>query len=133
MNAEQQKVQSTITKMGADYNTRDLDGVMTAYETNAIVMFEPGSPVCGAAAVKNAFEASLAANPHFAFGKHEVFIAGDIALHQMPYTMTGETPDGDSIRQSGISVAVLRKQQNGDWLMIIDNPHGHVLLQEQIA
>lgn len=128
MNAEQNKVLETITKMGRDYNSRDIDAVMKAYEASAVVMFGPGHPVSGSAAVKAAFQGSLAVNPHFVFGEHEVIIAGDIALHLTPYTMTGKTPDGQNIRRSGLSVAVLRKQADGGWLMVIDNPQGQALL-----
>lgn len=128
MNAEQNKVLSTITTMGANYNSRDIDSVMKAYEASAVVLFEPGTPVSGLASIKAAFQGSLMVNPHFVFGKHEVTIAGDIALHLTPWTMTGKTPDGQSISQSGLSVAVLRRQADGTWLMVIDNPHGQALL-----
>jgi len=132
MNTEQKKVLGTINKMGSSYNSRDIEAVMKTYEESAVVLFEPGSPVSGSAAVKAAFEGSLAVNPHFDFGKHEVTIAGDIALHLTPWTMTGKTPeDGHSISQSGLSVAVLRKQADGVWLMVIDNPHGQTLLATQ--
>jgi len=131
MNMEQTKVLDTINKMGSSYNSRDIDAVMKTYEESAVVLFEPSSPVSGATAIKVAFEGSLAVNPHFDFGKHEVTIAGDIALHLTPWTMTGKTPDGHSISQSGLSVAVLRKQADGEWLMVIDNPHGQSLLVTQ--
>jgi len=131
MNMEQTKVLGTINKMGSSYNTRDIDVVMRTYEESAVVLFEPGSPVSGAIAIKAAFEDSLAVNPHFDFGKHEVIIAGDIALHLTPWTMIGKTPDGHSINQSGLSAAVLRKQADGEWLMVIDNPHGQSLLVTQ--
>lgn len=133
MNAEQNKVLETITKMGSNYNSRDIDAVMKAYEASAVVLFQPGSPVYGSAAIKAAFQGSLAVNPHFVFGKHEVTIAGDIALHLTPYTMTGKTPDGQKISQSGLSVAVLRRQADGHWLMVIDNPHGQALFVSQEA
>lgn len=131
MNPEQNKVLATITNMGSSYNERDIDAVMKAYEESAVVLFEPGNPVSGMVNVKGAFEASLAVSPHFEFGKHEVTIAGDIALHLTPWTMSGKTPNGHNISQTGLSVAVLRKQVNGEWLMVIDNPHGQFLFVEQ--
>ena len=131
MNEEQDKILGTITKMGQAYNAGDIDAVMKAYETSAIVMFEPGKPVTGSANVKAMFQGSLAVNPQFIFGKHEVIIAGDLALHLTPWTMTGKTPDGQKITQNGLSVAVLRRQTNGGWLMVIDNPHGQSLLSLQ--
>jgi len=128
MNAESNKVLATINSMGSNYNARDIDAVMKAYEDSAAVLFEPDKPVFGATAIKVAFQGSLAVNPHFVFGKHEVTITGDIALHLTPWTMTGRTPDNHTINQSGLSVAVLRKQADGQWLMVIDNPHGQTLL-----
>ncbi len=133
MNTEQNKVLNTITNMGSSYNARDIDAVMRAYEESAVVLFEPGKPVSGMVNVKTAFEASLVVSPQFDFGKHEVSIAGDIALHLTPWTMTGKTPDGHNISQNGLSIAVLRKQADGEWLMVIDNPHGQALFVEQNA
>lgn len=131
MNAEQNKVLDTIINMGSSYNARDIEAVMKAYEESAVVLFEPGKPVSGIANVKAAFEASLVVSPQFAFGKHEVVVADDTALHLTPWTMTGTLPDGQSISQNGLSIAVLRKQANGEWLMVIDNPHGQTLFVER--
>jgi len=42
--------------------------------------------------------------------------------------MVGTLPDGSKIEQNGLSVATLRKQPDGSWLMIQDNPHGQFRL-----
>ena len=44
--------------------------------------------------------------------------------------MTAKSPEGNEIKQNGLSIAVLRKQEDGEWLMIIDNPHGSFLLNK---
>lgn len=131
MTEEQNKVLGTILAMGRAYNSRDIDAVMRAYETSAAVLFEPGKPVVGAAAIREAFVASLVVSPQFSFGRHEVVMADDLALHITPWTMTGTFPDGQPIAQEGLSVAVLRRQTDGRWLMVIDNPHGQTSLQSQ--
>ena len=59
---------------------------------------------------------------------HEVISAGDIALHLTPWKMTGVAPDGSPINGAGLSVAVLRRQPDGKWLMVIDNPFGDAIL-----
>jgi ketosteroid isomerase-like protein len=51
-------------------------------------------------------------------------------MHFAPWTMTGKTPDGHEIKQSGLSVVVLRKQGNGKWLMVFDNPFGQHLMAQ---
>jgi ketosteroid isomerase-like protein len=72
------------------------------------------------------------ANPHFTFSDgHDVVVNGDLALHITPWNMTATAPDGQQISQSGLSVAVLRKQLDGAWKMVIDNPHGGRLLPQK--
>jgi len=39
---------------------------------------------------------------------------------------------GNEIGQSGLSIAVLRRQADGSWKMVIDNPHGsHLMTSNQ--
>jgi ketosteroid isomerase-like protein len=123
-----QDVQATIDRMTAALGKADIDGVLATYESSATVVFEPESPVSTLAALREKFEDLVAIAPRFAFGENEVILAGDIALHLMPWTVKARAPDGAMIEDSGLSVAVLRRQPTGDWLMVIDHPHGqHVM------
>lgn len=128
MSDDQQKVLITIEKMTEAFHAGDIEGVMKSYESNAIVAFEPGNPVSDPTTLREMFKGAFAINPHFDYSGHEVIVAGDIAIHLAPWKMTGKTPDGQAIEQSGLSVAVLRKQEDGNWLMVIDNPHGQILM-----
>ncbi len=127
-NTEQKQVLSVINKMTAAFHDGNLTGVMASYEKNATIVFELGKPVSDLAIVKKMFQGFFSLNPKFSYSGHEVFISGDIALHFAPWTMKGKTPDGNEVIQSGLSVAVLRRQVDGKWLMVIDNPHGQKLL-----
>jgi ketosteroid isomerase-like protein len=128
MTMTQQPVLDTVLKMGRAYNAGDIDTVMTTYEPAAVVMFEPGNESFGAELIKEKFTGSLAINPQFEFGAHEVIIADTIAVHTTPWSMTGKTPDGQNVEQSGLSIAVLRRQNDGSWLLLIDNPFGQNVL-----
>ena len=128
MTEDQTKVLDAITTMTEAFQTGDIDRVMASYESQATVLFEPQSPVSDPAALNAMFTGMAAINPIFTYGSHEVIVQGDIALHLSPWTMQATTPDGQQMTQSGLSVAVLRKQPNGDWLMVIDNPHGQISL-----
>ena len=37
-------------------------------------------------------------------------------------------PDGNTINFGGVSTDVLRRQQDGSWLMVIDNPMGTAIV-----
>ena len=132
-NAEQKAVLATVEKMVAAFEKKDIDGIMATYETNAIVMFEPGVPLTGHDVLRKAFSQAVNINPQYQFHGHEVFISGNIATHITPWDMVGTLPDGSRIEESGLSVAILRKQADGSWLMIQDNPHGQFLLKSKQA
>ena len=129
-NEEQKKVFSTIERMVAAFEKKDIDGVLATYETNAIVMFEPQKPVHGKETLRAVFTQFVSMNPQYTFSGHEVYVSGDIATHIAPWKMTGQLPDGSKIEQSGLSIAVLRRQADGNWLMIQDNPNGQFLLNK---
>ena len=127
-NAEQQKVYNVIVNMTNAFIKKDIDGVLATYEDNAIVMFEPQKPVTGKDNLRMAFTQFVTMNPIFTYSGHEVYISGDIATHIAPWKMMGQLPDGTKVEQSGLSIAVLRKQADGNWLMIQDNPNGQFLM-----
>ncbi|OJJ22880.1 hypothetical protein BKI52_00585 [marine bacterium AO1-C] len=130
MNKEQQNVMKTIVKMTKALQNKDIDKVMSCYEPKAVIVFEPESPISDAQVLRKMFTGMSKVNPVFTYSGHEVFIAGNIATHIAPWKMTGKAPDGSEIKQGGLSVAILRKQKNGEWLMIMDNPHGQFLMNK---
>ncbi len=130
MDHVQEEVLSVVERMTKAFHAGDINAVMSCYEKNASVMFEPGQVVSDAELMKDMFQNSFHLKPHFTYSGHEVFVQGNLAVHFAPWAMTGQTPDGAEVRQEGLSVAVLRKQEDGRWLMVIDNPHGQHLLQQ---
>ena len=129
MTQEEQAVLATVETMTAAFQQGDIDTVMSTYEPAATVMFEPGAEVSEAAQLREMFTAMSGVNPVFTYAGHEVIVSGGTAIHIAPWSMTGQTPDGQEIAQSGLSIAVLRKQADGSWKMVIDNPHGSALME----
>lgn len=128
---ENNQVLQAIQSMTQAFQQKNITGVLNSYEENAAVMFEPGQAITDPITIEQMFEGAFQINPKFDYPNgHEVYMANDIALHIAPWVMTGQAPDGTTVKQSGLSVAVLRKQTNGQWLMVLDNPHGQVLLNK---
>lgn len=130
MTQDQQDVMNAIETMTSNFQGNDIAGVMASYETEATVVFEPGSPISDSAQLEQMFAGMAAVNPVFDYAGHEVIVNGDIAIHIAPWSMNGKTPDGQELAQSGLSIAVLRRQPDGSWKMVIDNPHGGRLLAQ---
>ena len=121
---------STINAMTNAFHEGDIDGIMRTYEPGAVVVGEPGTPLSGTPALRAMFAGFIAAKAHFTFLGHEVIQAADIALHLTPWRMAGVAPDGTAVAASGLSVAVLRRQPDDTWLMVIDDPFGDALLNQ---
>ena len=128
---EKSQIQSTIDANNAAVSARDIDSILATYEPGAVLASQPGIPVTGTPALREAFKHFLAVSPKIAVTNSEMLQAGDIALHSYTWKMSGKTPDGSPIEQGGLSVIVLRKQPDGRWLMVIDNPFGDHLLQNR--
>lgn len=124
------KILSTIDAMTNAFHKGDIDGIMQTYEPGAVVVGEPGTPISGTPALRAMFAGFIAAKAHFTFLGHEVIQAQDVALHLTPWRMAGLAPDGKAVEASGLSVAVLRRQPDGRWLMAIDDPYGDALLNQ---
>jgi ketosteroid isomerase-like protein len=57
------------------------------------------------------------------------FIEGpETTLHLSKWTLTGVDSEGNPIDWSGRTSDVLRKQEDGSWLVALDNPWGTALL-----
>ncbi|MCV0424116.1 MAG: DUF4440 domain-containing protein [Roseibium sp.] len=128
MTQDQQDVLALVQKMTSSFEAGDLETVMQTYEPNQTIMFQPGEPVSDRDAARAAFEQISAVSPKFSYSGHEVIVEGDIAVHIAPWQMTGSDPEGNKIEGQGLSIAVLRRQSDGAWKMVIDNPHGGDLM-----
>ena len=126
-NAE--KINSVVKSMAAAMERGDIAAVMAAYEPGAHLVIQPGMTVAGSG-LREALAGFISMKPKFNMPKHEVIESGDIALHISPWIMEAVDPaTGSQVEQSGLSLAVFRRQPDGSWLMVIDNPYGAALLQ----
>lgn len=121
---DQTAILSTIETMTKAFAAGDMDGILSTYEAGAVVIGQPGMPVSGDDSLRAMFAQFIAQGVGFTYGAHDVVISGDIALHLMKWT--APTPDGD---MSSLSVAVLRKQVDGSWKMVIDQPFGDAVMR----
>lgn len=131
LDSEQKAVLNAVLAMTDSFHKKDIISVMASYERNAVIAFEPGKPVSGPDAFQKGFNGFFGLNPMFTYSGHEVFVNGNLAIHIAPWFMTGRAPDGNEVHQQGLSVAVLRKQPDGKWLMVFDNPFGQHLLDKK--
>lgn len=130
MSLSEEGLHALVEEMTAAFHKHDLDGVMSNYEEGATVVFQPGQNAREPAAIRAGFEQFFALDPTFTYPHgYTSIVTEDVALHLSPWNMEGTSPEGP-IEMSGLSVSVWRRQPDGGWKMVVDNPFGSVLLPQ---
>jgi uncharacterized protein (TIGR02246 family) len=117
------KPEECDTLLGEALNRGDLEAAVALYEVDAAFVQEPGKVVRGHAAVRGAMQRFLAIKPKFTISVNSVE-NGDIAVLRSKWSVNGIGPDGKPVAMSGNGIEVVRRQADGTWKFIIDNPAG---------
>jgi uncharacterized protein (TIGR02246 family) len=105
-------------------NAGDLDSLMTLYEPGAAFATQPGKLTHGLPGIREALSTFVAAKGRLDLKVTRVLEAGDLALVAGVWSFVGTGPDSQPLRLGGKSADVLRRQQDGTWRFVIDNPWG---------
>ena len=93
-------------------NAKDAEGIAELYEEDAVMAYPPGQQTVGREAIRKLWEQAL---PHMPAFEPETplptLVSGDLALTSTP------PKDG-----SGARAQVVRRQTDGTWLRLIDQP-----------
>jgi uncharacterized protein (TIGR02246 family) len=108
-------------------NAGALDAVLALYEPDSSIVNPAGELVEGLDAVRDVTEKLLALDPTFELHVAQVLQCGDIALLLSPWRMTG-TADGERLEVHGTTTDVVRRQRDGTWRFVIDNPTGAAIV-----
>lgn len=104
----------------------DLQGILGLYEAEATFV-PPGAPASDAVRGKEAagrvFSQFLQMDPKLSVDVKKVIESSGIALTIGDWNLTGTGPDGE-VNLSGTFADVMRRQADGTWLYVIDNPDG---------
>ena len=113
--------------IGEAITAGDLEAVLSLYEPEATFVMPSAlgeGSVTGLAGLREAFSGFLAINPRLTINAEKTILAGDTALVIGNSTLTGRDADGNDIDIAGRFADVVRRQPDGSWLFVIDNPNG---------
>jgi uncharacterized protein (TIGR02246 family) len=103
-------------------NAGDLDGLVALYEPDALLEFPPGTVAQGPEAIRELLGGLLAGRPTITLTPIGVLRRGDLALTWAAWTLRATAPDGRPFTASGRSAEVVRRQPDGAWLVVLDEP-----------
>ena len=105
-------------------NSGNIDTLMPLYETEAAFAAQPGSLNHGLTGVREALAGFIAMKGKLDLKVTRVLEASDLALVTTVWSFNGTGPDGEPVKLAARSADVLRRQADGSWLFVIDNPWG---------
>lgn len=120
--------EETVEALYQAINAGDLEAVVSFYEPGAVLQAAPEQTAQGSAALKEALHGFMRSKPTLTLESHKVVAAGDVALSLRKWRLQATDPQGSPIDMRGTSTDVLRKQTEGTWRIVIDNPWGPALL-----
>jgi len=120
----------TIEHLVQAINRGDANAAAALYEKEAVMVAQPGALAAGASALRQALAGFIALKPTLTMEARELVQTGDLALYLSRWNLRGTGPDGKEVRMNGSSTDVLRRQSDGRWLIVIDNPWGIALLTQ---
>ena len=99
------------------FNAGDVEGILALYEPGAVLV-TGGKPVTGHDALRDAYSAFLSGGARMKLETKAVIESGQglAVLH-------GRWSLGPPGASEGLSTEVVRRQPDGSWMFVIDNPN----------
>ena len=104
------------------FNRGDIEALLALYAPDAIIVAQPGQPVSGKEGIRAALEGFLSLKGTMTLETRSVVVGDDIALTRGRWALRGTGADGQPLDMGSDSAEVWRRQPDGTWLTILDNP-----------
>jgi ketosteroid isomerase-like protein len=102
----------------------DLDTVLSFYEDAAVVITEPGKSARGTGELRSFFAGAMRSGSRAEQLRTQVIEADGVALFLSRWTLHSK----DATARTFIATTVFRRQPDGGWKALIDNPLGPLIL-----
>jgi uncharacterized protein (TIGR02246 family) len=103
------------------FNRHDLEAIVALYEPDALLA-SPGGAVCGIDAIREQYRRALSTRPSIELHTLGVHIVGDLAMLHGTWILRETGADGRQNQREGHNTETARRQADGRWLFVIDNP-----------
>jgi ketosteroid isomerase-like protein len=108
----------------AGINSGDLESLLPLYESHAAFAARPGSLAHGTNGVRKALGGFIDMNGELDLEVTRVLEVDDLALVIGVWSFNGTGTDGEPVQLTARNADVLRRQPDGTWRFVIDNPWG---------
>lgn len=109
--------------VAAAFNGGSPAALLGLYEPGAVLTLPPdGQQVTGLDAIRQAVEPMFERVTSAKIDLVAVLQTGDLAMTHAEWTLTGTDEDGAPVEMSGLGTVVSRRQPDGTWRVVFDDP-----------
>ena len=113
-----------VDRLFGEYvNAGRLDDLVALYEPDGVLV-QPSGTARGHAQLREALGTLIAAKTFISMNVVRVAEAGGVALLYNQWSAKATAPDGSAVEFSGNAREVVRRQPDGRWQFVIDDPYG---------
>ena len=103
----------------------DVDGVVALYEPEGALVSQDGLVTKGRAAIREALARLAAMRPRMTMNlTRAVRTTGDLAVVYNDWKLSAVDVEGRPVTMQGRAIEVSRRQPDGAWLFVLDDPFG---------
>jgi len=114
--------EETLELLAAHLRAGDLPALVELYAHDAVFLPDPQTVLTGTAAIEAGLGGFIALHPILTFSDERMITSGNVALVTHRWNLRGTLPDGAPVEQQGRTINVLRREDDGQWRLAIDNP-----------
>jgi uncharacterized protein (TIGR02246 family) len=109
---------------GERSNAGDADSLVELYEAGATFMDPESGPLVGHDFIRPFLAAWVAMKPSIDMGSAKVVPLGDdLAVVHHDWHATIDSPEGGRSEMSGKATEIVRRQADGSWRFVLDDPY----------
>jgi uncharacterized protein (TIGR02246 family) len=113
------------------FNQGDIETALSFYEDAAVIVAEPSRTIRGKTELRTFFESVMHSGASAKQLKTRVLEADGVALFLSRWTLTSKGAEENAEPRTFVATTVFRKQPDGSWRILIDNPIGPLLLESE--
>ena len=106
----------------------DVDGALGCFDAEAVYIPTLGTVVKGTAEIRKGLEVLCGMKPNLQAKRSRAFEVGDLASWVDEWTLHATMPDGTMLDMTGVSSDIMKRQRDGTWAYLVDNPYGAAVL-----
>lgn len=108
---------------------KDVAGAMTCFDPQGVFINRDGKEIRELIQIEKAIEHLSASGPEIKGANPHVTTIGALSLWLDEWEMTGKAPDGHMMKMNGHTTCLMKRNKEGIWLWLIDNPFGAAVLK----